>query len=135
MGFASSISRSILGAFAEYELFRTRVEDAQDKALEEKKKVDEEASMSKETEGQLRKELENLRAKFSDLYFRGFIDCRLEVTARFPEAKIDLSFLKEAMGPESYNAMMAAATAAEPPEGKSQEGVEDTARGGDGGEA
>ncbi|PON33250.1 hypothetical protein TorRG33x02_355180 [Trema orientale] len=122
-------------AFAEYKLFRARAEDARDKALEEKKKVDEEASTSKETKGQLRKELENLRAEFSDLYFRGFIDCHLEVTARFPEARIDLSFLKEAMGPESYNAMMAAATGAEPSEGESQEGVEDTARGGNGGEA
>ncbi|PON53568.1 hypothetical protein PanWU01x14_201260 [Parasponia andersonii] len=97
-------------AFAEYELFWARVEDAQDKTLEEKQKVNKKSSTSKETKGQLRKELESLRIEaevsvshtrgkavvnfknsqeFSDLYFSSFIDCRLEVMARFLEATIN----------------------------------------------
>ncbi|PON61070.1 hypothetical protein PanWU01x14_148560 [Parasponia andersonii] len=108
-------------------------------ATKMQRKADKEASTCKEIEGQLRKELESLQAKveantayargkamadfknwqeFLDLYFRGFIDCHLE-----------------AMGLESYNAMMVMATGSEPPSGENQEGVKNTARGGDGGEA
>ncbi|PON51793.1 hypothetical protein PanWU01x14_213630 [Parasponia andersonii] len=156
MGSSPSLSSLGLGSlgsfrsqFKDAQCHQKHTEDAWDEALKEKKKFDKEASTSMETEGQLRKELENLRAKaeasvacaqgeamadfknsleFSDLYIRGFIDCYLE-------AMIDWSFLEKAMGPESYNAMMVVATGAESPEGKNQEGVEDITRGGNEGDA
>ncbi|PON78426.1 hypothetical protein PanWU01x14_020640 [Parasponia andersonii] len=83
-------------AFAEYEFFKAQ--------------ADNEASKSIETEGQLRKELESLRAKveasisqahdeamadfknsqeFSNLYSKGSIDYHLEIVTKFPEARIN----------------------------------------------
>ncbi|PON59072.1 hypothetical protein PanWU01x14_161910 [Parasponia andersonii] len=107
--FVNVLSHHYIKAFSEYEHFRAQ-------ALEEKKKAYTEASKSKENEGQLRKKIESLRAV-----------AKANVTRAWDE-------FVETIGPESYNAMMAATTGAEPSEGKNQDAAEKTTRGGDGGE-